>query len=169
MRLIERPKAEIVARVLERIAEDRYYGGDDEEGESIIIPDYGPTFLQREEYLSEQLGELEKMHDGSEGHDNDFVLSENRSDSWTLRLLEQDPFGVEDSERLFSILKGRTYEEVITYLHVALTENLEEAERLLATGRETIPKTEANEVAHDWRRPGPYARGLGRTGQNGPP
>jgi hypothetical protein len=113
MSIVERPKAEIVARVLERIAEDRYHAGDDEGGELIIIPDYKPTLLESEEYLSEQLGELEKMREGSEIHHDDLALSENWSDFWTLRLLEQEPFGAEDSERLFPILKGRTYEEVI--------------------------------------------------------
>jgi hypothetical protein len=41
------------------------------------------------------------MRDGSEVDDDDFALSENWSDAWTLRLLEQHPFRAEDSERFF--------------------------------------------------------------------
>jgi hypothetical protein len=149
MKVVERPKAEIVARVLERIAEGRYGADIDENGEWIIFPDYGPTFLEREEYFSEQLGELEKMHDVSEAQDSDSTLAEDWSDFWTLKLLEQDPFSGRSNERFSPILRGKSYEEVITYLYDVLTGNLEEAERLLAVGRETIPKSEASGVSGD--------------------
>jgi hypothetical protein len=82
MKVVERPKAEIVARVLERIAEDRYGADINEDGELIIFPDYGPTFLEREDYFSEQLGELEKMRDVSEARDGDSALAEDWSDFW---------------------------------------------------------------------------------------
>jgi hypothetical protein len=149
MKVVERPKAEIVARVLERIAEGRYGADIDENGEWITFPDYGPTFLEREEYFSEQLGQLEKMRDESEAQDGDSALAEDWSDFWTLKLLEQDPFNGKDIERFLPILKGKPYEEVITYLYDVLTGNLEEAERLLAAGRETIPKSEASGVSGD--------------------
>ena len=147
MSLDERSRTEIVARVLERIAEYRYYADEDEDGELIVIPDYGPTFSELEEYFSEQLAELEKMHHASEEQESDLTLEEDWSDFWTLKLLEQEPFKGQNNEELFPNLKGESYEEVIIYLYGALTGNLEEAERLLAVGRETIPKIEANEVS----------------------
>ncbi len=48
MSVDERSRTEIVARVLGRIAEYRYYADEDEDGELIVIPDYGPTFSERE-------------------------------------------------------------------------------------------------------------------------
>jgi len=147
MSVVEQSRAKTVARVFERIAEDRYHSDVDENGEVIIIPDYGPTFPEREEYFWEQLDGLKKMRDRSQGRDSDLELGEGWSDLWTLRLLEQEPFNGENNEQLFPILKGKSYEQVITYLYAALTGNLKEAERLLAVGRETIPKIGANEVS----------------------
>jgi hypothetical protein len=149
MNVDERLRTEIVARVLERIAENRYYADEDEDGELIVIPDYGPTFSEREEYLTEQLAELEKMRHASKEQESDLTLEEDWSDFWTLKLLEQEPFKGQNNEELFPHLKGKSYEEVITYLYDALTGNLEEADRLLAVGRETIPRSEANEVSED--------------------
>jgi hypothetical protein len=60
MKVVERPKAELVGRLLERIAQGRYHADDDEHGELIVLPDYEPTFPEREEYFSEQLAELER-------------------------------------------------------------------------------------------------------------
>jgi hypothetical protein len=51
MNVDERPKHEIVSRVLERIAEGRYRGGDEEDGESIVIPDYGPHCWSMRSFL----------------------------------------------------------------------------------------------------------------------
>jgi hypothetical protein len=54
----------------------------------IIIPDYGPTFLERGEYFSEQLDELKRAWNESEVDDSDYALSENWSDNvdgWTPR------------------------------------------------------------------------------------
>jgi hypothetical protein len=48
--VVDQTKAETVARVLERIAEDRYHSDLDGAGEVIIIPDYGPTFPERENW-----------------------------------------------------------------------------------------------------------------------
>jgi len=146
MRVVERPKAEIVAKVLERIAEDRYYASADEDGEVIHIPDYGPTFSEVEEYFTEQLSRLEKRQDASESSADDQTLEAEWSDFWTLKLLEQEPFNSDDAERLFPILKGKSYEDVLTYLYEALTGNLREAERLMAVGRETGPKQETSDV-----------------------
>ena len=84
MSIAERPKAEIVARVLERIAEDRYHADGDENEELIIILDYGRTFLEREAWFLEQLGELEKLRDGPESQDSDLPLRENWSDDWSI-------------------------------------------------------------------------------------
>ena len=61
--------------------------------------------------------------------------------------MEQEPFNGQSNEKLFPFLKGKAYEEVIVYLHDAFTGNLKDAERLLAMGRETIRKSEANEVS----------------------
>jgi hypothetical protein len=144
MSVVEPSKAETVARVLKRIAEDRYHSDLGEDGELIIIMDYGPTFLEREKFFSEQLGELEKMRDGSQDQGGDSALAEEWSDFWTLKLLERKPFNGNDNDWLFPSLKGKSYEEVITHLYALLTGNLEKAEGLLAAGRETIPKTEDN-------------------------
>ena len=147
MSVDERSKAEIVSRVLGRIAEDRYFGDSDEHGELIIIRDYEPTFDERENYLEDQLAELEKLRNESVAPDRNFPLGEHWSDSWTRKLLEQYPFGENDREQLLPILKGKSYEQVIDCLYGLLTGNLQEVERLLSAGRETIPKIEHSEIS----------------------
>src|SRR5579862_6424211 len=147
MSQVERPKAELVATVLERLADDRYYTDDDEDGELIVIPDYGETFPDREGYFSWQLSELKFMRDGSE--DSDSAFDEDWSDFWTRKLLERldlPPVLIEDH---FSKLKGKTYEEVINNLYEEITGDLKKAEGLLAAGRETIPKTEEMELSRN--------------------
>jgi hypothetical protein len=61
--------------------------------------------------------------------------------------LEQEPFGPEDVDRLFPTLEGKPYAEVLARLHTALSSNLENAERLLAAGRETVAHMEMNEMS----------------------
>src|ERR1700689_1408501 len=145
MSVVEQSKAETVARVLERIAEDRYHSDLDEDGEVIIIPDYETTFRERERMFSKQLDALGKMRDISAVQDCDFALGEDWSDFVTLRLLEQEPFNGQDNEWLFPALKGKPYEDVITHLYELIIGELRNAEGLLAAGRETIPKAEDNE------------------------
>ena len=146
MTVDERPKVEIVARVLECIAEGRYHGDVDENGEIIIFPDYEPTFAERESFLSMCLNELERMRLEFDSNCVGSTLGENWSDFWTLKLLELQVFEG-DKDFLIKTLKGKPYEDVVNYIYTILTRDLEKAERLLATGRETIPEKGADAIS----------------------
>ena len=115
MRLIERPKAEIVAKVLELIAEDQYSinEGEEGEGEENTIFNAGEAPY---EHLLEAMQELEKMHKEASGPENELTLEEAWSDLWTFKLIELLFSRPQDREKMFSILRGRCHEDVVIYL-----------------------------------------------------
>ena len=135
MSLIGRPKAEVVAKALEQIADDQYSVNEVEEGAEEITISVSEESCY--EPLWEAMRELEKMHEENCDPANQLTLEEDWSDFWTFKLIEL-LFAPLDRENMSSILRGRTFEEVLLYLHDLFKFSLRTLQGMLGVGRETV-------------------------------
>ena len=123
----ERTKAELIAQVLERMAQGRFEVGDDDEGEVITIQNYGATFEQMEDFFGEYLGDLEDLREAIEETDPEdpraaAPLEDNWSDWWTEQFLARlfKNFDQEGIRKVTEPLRGLSYEEVLSLVYSVL-------------------------------------------------
>lgn len=144
MRLMERPKAEIIAKVLELMAKDQYRISEGEEGEGEEITIFDAPEPPNDLVL-EALQQLTSMHEEANGPEHQLTLEEDWSDSWTFKFIELLFSNPQDREKVSSILQGKSYEDALLYLHDLFNSVMSDIQGMVGAGRETIRKPDEAE------------------------